>query len=348
MWPKSHRFIRTVSPHHDSQDSPGVWTDSARHGAWLAGALLAVHGVWWLRRLWLRWGFNQATNYVPSPPYYAIYPPVYCSSQITARRYGASPFAWSPGMAPITYTAQPVLAAAPQPAVIENPYSTSGKSESKQAATVEPAIQPLKIDNPFVYAASRSQTTASSRSRTKVSRRIRFAPLRRFFPRTEADVLKRDMLIISTVFCCAGCQSAVPLSRVWSVSSARRLPRPKPRRADPPNGTPAAQQADGKSSPARMSVSAEGPLTPATTPNSPTVTPRFASDPADRQPIRVVENPASTRTAAAQVVALRRTRMPSSLRHRRRQRSKYSSSARLWQAANRHTSIWPSRPRPQF
>ena len=56
------------------------------------------------------WGFNQTTNYVPSPPYYAIYPPVYYSPFITARHYGASPFAWYPGMQPITYVPEPDVA----------------------------------------------------------------------------------------------------------------------------------------------------------------------------------------------------------------------------------------------
>src|SRR5215212_7296134 len=88
------------------------------------------------------WGFNQATNYVPAPPYYAIYPPVYYSSQITARHYGASPFAWGPGMQPITYTAEPSLPAAPEPEVIENPFVSSNKNTAKQVSTI--------IENPYV------------------------------------------------------------------------------------------------------------------------------------------------------------------------------------------------------
>jgi len=111
------------------------------------------------------WGFNQATNYVPSPPYYAIYPPVYYSSQITARHYGASPFAWSPGMQPITYTAEPASVAAPEPLIIENPYVTGAKSNVKQASVTQPStdqsspseavVEPLKIDNPFFVGTSR-------------------------------------------------------------------------------------------------------------------------------------------------------------------------------------------------
>src|SRR5262249_43099056 len=85
------------------------------------------------------WGFNQPTNYVPSPPYYAIYPPVYYSQQITARHYGASPFAWTPGMEPITYTGEPAMAAAPEPQMIENPFVTA-KTASKQASAVEKVV----------------------------------------------------------------------------------------------------------------------------------------------------------------------------------------------------------------
>ena len=100
------------------------------------------------------WGFNQATNYVPSPPYYAIYPPVYYSHQITARHYGASPFAWTPGMEPITYTGEPAMAASPEPQIIENPYVTT-KSASKQASAAEKVAEPLKMDNPFAVRADR-------------------------------------------------------------------------------------------------------------------------------------------------------------------------------------------------
>ena len=120
------------------------------------------------------WGFNQATNYVPAPPYYAIYPPVYYSSQITARHYGASPFAWGPGMQPITYADQYSPPAAPEPEMIENPFVSSNKNTNKQVSTIienpyvksrkssvvqasatEPVVEPLKIDNPFVVQVGR-------------------------------------------------------------------------------------------------------------------------------------------------------------------------------------------------
>ena len=99
------------------------------------------------------WGFNQATNYVPSPPYYAIYPPVYYAPYITARHYGASPFAWSGGMEPITYTPEPQPAAGPDPVIIENPFVAGAKNTSAKTTKIE--AKPLKLANPFVLNVSR-------------------------------------------------------------------------------------------------------------------------------------------------------------------------------------------------
>ena len=73
------------------------------------------------------WGINRTTDYVPSPPYFAMYPPVYYNSQITARHYGTSPFAWSVGMQPITYVGQPEAAPTPEPLMIYNPYVPGAK-----------------------------------------------------------------------------------------------------------------------------------------------------------------------------------------------------------------------------
>src|SRR5947208_6775894 len=73
------------------------------------------------------WGFNQATNYVPAPPYYSIYPPVYYAPYITARHYGASPFAWAGGMEPITYVPDTAAPAALDPVIIDNPFVTPAK-----------------------------------------------------------------------------------------------------------------------------------------------------------------------------------------------------------------------------
>jgi hypothetical protein len=117
------------------------------------------------------WGYSNPTNYVPAPPYYAIHPPVYYSPHITARHYGASPFAWLPGMQPITYVPEPgparrVMSAAvreslladavARPAtsavLIDNPFVPAAKTASTPAAA---EAQPLKIDNPFFASLSR-------------------------------------------------------------------------------------------------------------------------------------------------------------------------------------------------
>jgi hypothetical protein len=86
------------------------------------------------------WGWNQPTTYRPAPPYFALYPPAYYSHQITARHYGASPFAWPAGMEPITYVPQT------QPAVIVNPNASSNKAISQPVANTE---APQSINNPF-------------------------------------------------------------------------------------------------------------------------------------------------------------------------------------------------------
>jgi len=95
------------------------------------------------------WGFNQAMNYVPAPPYYSIYPPVYYAPYITARHYGASPFAWSGGMEPITYTPDTEPAAGPDPVIIDNPFVTPKNAGAKPTSTrIE--SKPLTLANPFV------------------------------------------------------------------------------------------------------------------------------------------------------------------------------------------------------
>jgi hypothetical protein len=100
------------------------------------------------------WGYNLATNSIPTPPYFSVYPPVYYSHQITARHYGASPFAWTPGMEPITYTGDPAAMAAPEPQIIENPFVTA-KNTNKQVSAVEKVVEPLKMDNPFAVSVAR-------------------------------------------------------------------------------------------------------------------------------------------------------------------------------------------------
>jgi hypothetical protein len=93
------------------------------------------------------WGnpyvYSQGAAYIP--PYYAIHPPVYYSPHITARPYGASPYAWGPMYTPnVRIAAAP--AAPPEPQMIENPYI--------KAAAPAPAAAsaPRMIDNPYYVA----------------------------------------------------------------------------------------------------------------------------------------------------------------------------------------------------
>ena len=88
---------------------------------------------------WPAWGwygwygaaYAPPTDYVPRPPYYALYPPVYYSPFRTARPYGASPFAWYPGRVLQVAQFAPPTASSPPPQWIENPFVTR-----KQAASL--------------------------------------------------------------------------------------------------------------------------------------------------------------------------------------------------------------------
>lgn len=90
---------------------------------------------------------NYGWNYVPPPPYFAVHPPVYYSPHITARHYGASPYAWYPGMQPITYINRSAAAPTSQAQMIENPYV---RSQAQANADAKPAeTQPVHIANPY-------------------------------------------------------------------------------------------------------------------------------------------------------------------------------------------------------
>lgn len=109
------------------------------------------------------YGYNNINtygySYIPPPPYYAVHPPVYYSPHITARHYGASPYAWYPGMSPITYAPAPAaMMAASGPAIIENPHKPGARPAGTPRAEAPPAkspLQPVKIENPYVASARR-------------------------------------------------------------------------------------------------------------------------------------------------------------------------------------------------
>lgn len=100
------------------------------------------------------WGggyYTGGMGYVPPPPYYSVYPPVYYSHQIIRRPYGISPYAaWPAPFTPITTTAQrreysaAVLAEsapAPEPLVIVNPFVV-GSEDFKPASTAAEVAKP--------------------------------------------------------------------------------------------------------------------------------------------------------------------------------------------------------------
>ncbi len=91
------------------------------------------------------WGnpyvYSQGAAYIP--PYYAIHPPVYYSPHITARPYGASPYAWPP-----IPTGPKLVSAAAK--IIVNPHVKAdvvAKLDDAVITKAEPT--PLAMDNPF-------------------------------------------------------------------------------------------------------------------------------------------------------------------------------------------------------
>jgi hypothetical protein len=91
-------------------------------------------------------------GYIPAPPYYSVFPPVYYSAHVTKRHYGASPYAWQAGMQPVAHVRHSPMAAPPAPMMIENPYVKGARGTSLPADEVKLEVQPLRIDNPFVAA----------------------------------------------------------------------------------------------------------------------------------------------------------------------------------------------------
>ncbi|TWT32087.1 hypothetical protein [Blastopirellula retiformator] len=98
-------------------------------------------------------GFGYYSNNVPTPPYYAIHPPVYYSHSV-ARPYGISPFAISSYQPSQRVVYQ---APTPEPQVVINPYvatevpvateeaapvaETPSNEATDEAATEAPAVE---------------------------------------------------------------------------------------------------------------------------------------------------------------------------------------------------------------
>jgi hypothetical protein len=96
--------------------------------------------------------YSQGAAYIP--PYYAIHPPVYYSPHITARPYGASPYAWYPMPTPPVPMGAAVAAAA-EPQLIENPYVKTAAPAAASASRM--------IENPYVKGAPRAAADTAPR-----------------------------------------------------------------------------------------------------------------------------------------------------------------------------------------
>lgn len=105
--------------------------------------------------------------------------------------------------------------------------------------------------------------------------------------------MNRVLLSILASGLVAGCQVQDP----FAAFGPSRVPAPKTAQTAPyypPTNTASKQPpAPAATAAPRMSVSAEGNPLPPATPS------RLAADYADREPIRIVENPSGTRTASA-------------------------------------------------
>ncbi len=90
-----------------------------------------------------------ATGRIPTPPYFALHPPVYYSAPVP-RTYGYSPFAY-PGSVPTPEIVEPT-----GPATIVNPYAKPSKSDSSTEESSDRVANHLHKDkvadirNPYV------------------------------------------------------------------------------------------------------------------------------------------------------------------------------------------------------
>ena len=101
------------------------------------------------------WGnsyaYNYGVGYLPPPPYYAVFPPVYYGPHITMRHYGASPYAWPAGFSPYAFGIRT------QPVMVINQHLPPAEGAAPAPAQAAQAKwpKPLRIDNPYVAVAAR-------------------------------------------------------------------------------------------------------------------------------------------------------------------------------------------------
>ncbi len=92
-------------------------------------------------------GSPYSLGQVPTPPYFALHPPVYYSVPVP-RTYGYSPYAYPASMV----TPEVVR----EPEVIVNPHVESPARLDRPRQASRATQQPLAIDNPFVRAEARA------------------------------------------------------------------------------------------------------------------------------------------------------------------------------------------------
>jgi hypothetical protein len=90
------------------------------------------------------WGRAYSSSRIPTPPYFAIHPPVYYSYPVP-RTYGYTPWAYP------SYVMTPEIKAPVEPATFDNPYV---EQDATPAATTKSASHknaaPKVIENPHV------------------------------------------------------------------------------------------------------------------------------------------------------------------------------------------------------
>lgn len=107
---------------------------------------------------WEGWGGRYqyySTTYNDLQPYYSVYPPVYYSPYITARPYGASPYAWPAGFSPMTTVSRGYARPSSPPLMIVNPYVEGAvapaPAPAQESRSATPATTvPVSIQNPYV------------------------------------------------------------------------------------------------------------------------------------------------------------------------------------------------------
>ena len=98
-------------------------------------------------------GLPRAYNYrVPTPPYFAVHPPVYYSHPVS-RPYGLSPYAWPATPRNFARVQQP-------PRMVHNPFTPQTKSRVQRDAVA--TSQPQMIFNPFVTEANVTSQLATA------------------------------------------------------------------------------------------------------------------------------------------------------------------------------------------